>query len=105
MSDPGVRRFDGKTAIVTGAARGIGAAVVERLTSEGCAVACLDIDPDGIEQTAAAARTAGGDAIALPCDVSDESAVRFERCLGHRSFREARCAGEHGGHLVGCPQP
>src|SRR2546423_4589842 len=55
----------GKRALVTGAARGIGAATAERLLSEGARVALLDIEP---------VRAADG-AIALRADVSDEAAV------------------------------
>ena len=39
-------RFDGKTALVTGGARGIGLAISERLLTEGARVAILDRDPD-----------------------------------------------------------
>ncbi len=71
-----MKRFDGKTAIVTGAARGIGEAVVLRLAQEGCAVACMDVAIEGAEATAAAARELGVDAISLACDVGDEAAVQ-----------------------------
>ncbi len=72
-----MNRFDGKAAIVTGAARGIGASVVDRFASEGCAVACLDVALDGAEGTAAAAAEAHGvNAFALTCDVGDEASVR-----------------------------
>ena len=72
---PQARRFEGKTAIVTGAASGLGRAVCVRLGEEGGAVACLDIDGDGAEKTAAAICEAGGEAWSTRCDVGDEASV------------------------------
>ena len=76
---PPARRFEGKTAIVTGAAQGIGAAIALRLAAEGAAVACLDVTTDAIEAVAAEINTesaeAGGRAVALRCDVTDEDGV------------------------------
>lgn len=79
------RRFVGKSALITGAARGIGAAVAHRLASEGCNVTCTDVNVEGIEATAAAARERGVDAIAVPCDVGDEASVKaaFSAHLEH----------------------
>ena len=70
------RRFEGKTAIVTGAASGLGRAVCLRLAEEGGAVACIDLDGDGAQKTAATIGEAGGEAWAVQCDVSDEASVR-----------------------------
>ena len=53
----------GKNAIVTGAARGIGRAIAQRLAAEGAQVAILDIDFDGAQRTAA---EIGGSTMALP---------------------------------------
>ena len=69
------RRFDGRTAIVTGAASGIGRATAIRLASEGAAVACLDVLGDELEQTVEALSILGGSAFAYVCDVTDEHAV------------------------------
>lgn len=66
-------RFEGKVAIVTGAASGIGKAVMQRLASEGAQVAAVDID-GGRLATAVTAAPAGMVA-ALPCDLSDPSAI------------------------------
>lgn len=62
-------------AIVTGGARGIGAAVSARLVRDGYAVAVLDLDEPAAAVTAAAITEAGGRAVAVRCDVADESAV------------------------------
>src|SRR3954447_12357545 len=66
-------RFEGKTAIVTGGARGIGRAIVERLASEGSNVLIADID----EATGkAVAAEIGGSASAFALDVTSEDSWR-----------------------------
>jgi NAD(P)-dependent dehydrogenase (short-subunit alcohol dehydrogenase family) len=69
-------RFEGKTAVVTGAGSGIGRATALRLGSEGAAVACLDIAEDAAQKTAAAIAESGGRATALAVDVADPASVR-----------------------------
>jgi meso-butanediol dehydrogenase / (S,S)-butanediol dehydrogenase / diacetyl reductase len=66
-------RFSDKTAIVTGAASGIGRATALRLVREGAQVACLDVDSAQLAKTL---ELIGSDAaFAVGCDVSQESAV------------------------------
>ncbi|MEV0715541.1 SDR family oxidoreductase [Asanoa sp. NPDC050611] len=67
-----MRRFDGRVALVTGAAHGIGRAVAARLAAEGAAVALADLDEDAVR---AAAAELGGDALPLVCDVTDRATV------------------------------
>jgi 3-oxoacyl-[acyl-carrier protein] reductase len=64
-----------KVAIVTGAARGIGAAVARGLAADGFAVALLDLDEGGVKEGAAAIVSNGGKAIGLSVDVSDTEQV------------------------------
>lgn len=65
-------RFEGKTAIVTGAAQGIGKAIAVKLAREGARVAVADINAEGAQEVAGAL---GGGAFAVRCDVSDPAAV------------------------------
>jgi len=62
-------RLDGRVAIVTGAGRGIGAAIAEAYAEAGAHVVVAARSKDQIERTAAAARTHGVRALAQPCDV------------------------------------
>jgi NAD(P)-dependent dehydrogenase (short-subunit alcohol dehydrogenase family) len=72
---PTTRRFEGRTAIVTGAASGIGRATAIRLASEGASVACLDVAAEGLGETVEALGTLGAKAVAYHCDVTDEAEV------------------------------
>ena len=64
-----------KTAIVTGSARGIGAAVARRLSQDGFGVAVVDLDQAACADTVNAIESAGGQAIAVGANVSDEESV------------------------------
>ena len=64
-----------RVALVTGGARGIGAAIAEALASDGRAVALADLRLDQAESVAAQIRTAGGQALAVDMDVTDSKAV------------------------------
>lgn len=69
-------RLDGRVALVTGAAQGIGAATARRLAAEGAKVALADMNLAGCEQTAQDIATSGAETLALACDVSDAAAAQ-----------------------------
>ncbi|MEU3982086.1 SDR family NAD(P)-dependent oxidoreductase [Streptomyces sp. NPDC026672] len=71
-----LKRFEGHGVLVTGGARGIGAAVSRRLAEEGGRVLLTDRDPDEAERTAARLRERGLAVRAFVCDVADDSSVR-----------------------------
>jgi 3-oxoacyl-[acyl-carrier protein] reductase len=65
-----------KTAVVTGSARGIGAAVAKRLAKDGFGVAVVDLDEAACADTVGAIKSAGGQAVAIGANVADEDSVQ-----------------------------
>ncbi|HYO86932.1 MAG TPA: 3-oxoacyl-ACP reductase FabG [Dermatophilaceae bacterium] len=65
-----------RVAIVTGAARGIGAEISRRSAADGMAVAVVDLDESACEPVVAQIEAAGGRALAVGLDVSDEAGVQ-----------------------------
>lgn len=68
-------RLDGKSAIVVGAALGIGRAIALAFADAGAKVACLDIDAAAASETATRIKNASGTAIAHHCDVTSEVSI------------------------------
>jgi len=68
-------KLNGKVAIVTGAASGIGRAIAERYAAEGAKIAIADLNLDAANATAAEIKAAGGAAMGVAMDVTDEAAV------------------------------
>jgi NAD(P)-dependent dehydrogenase (short-subunit alcohol dehydrogenase family) len=79
--------LDGRAALVTGAARGMGREHCLRLAGQGAAVGALDIDEPALAETVAAVRAQGGEAVGIRTDVSDraaceEAVARFAEAQG-----------------------
>src|ERR1700757_5030399 len=85
--------MDDKTVVVTGAARGIGRAIAERLAAAGAYVVLADVDLDGLETVASVIEDGGGRGEAHRCDVS--SPVDVERLM-------AVAEAHHGPHAIVC---
>jgi NAD(P)-dependent dehydrogenase (short-subunit alcohol dehydrogenase family) len=69
-------RLEGKVAFVTAAGGAIAGATARLFAAEGAAVACVDIVEANVKKTAADIKAAGGKAIDIVCDVTDEDAVK-----------------------------
>jgi 3-oxoacyl-[acyl-carrier protein] reductase len=67
--------LSGQTALVTGAARGLGRCIAQSLAAAGAKVACIDLNVEILAETVAAIRAAGGEAHPLACNVTDSARV------------------------------
>ena len=79
MATPGCFAPDlhaGRRALVTGAARGIGLGIAQRLLREGADVVLVDVDPAALQDALRELPSGGGRSIALACDVRREDEVR-----------------------------
>jgi meso-butanediol dehydrogenase / (S,S)-butanediol dehydrogenase / diacetyl reductase len=69
-------KLDGRSVVITGAARGIGAGLAKRLGTEGAGVTVADLNAEGAKKVAAGVRDAGGRAVGVGCDVGDRDSVK-----------------------------
>src|SRR4051794_21904240 len=78
-----MRLLEGRSAVVTGAARGIGFAIAQTFTEHGARVVLADIDGDAATAAAEKLVADGAEAIAQPCDVTSASdiAILVQRCV------------------------
>ncbi len=83
-----MRRLEGRTAVVTGAANGIGRATALRFASEGANLVILDLDADGLEKVAEEARAKGATVQLLAGDCTDEAFITssFEKIYRDTGF-------------------
>ncbi|HLA85297.1 MAG TPA: 3-oxoacyl-[acyl-carrier-protein] reductase [Thermoguttaceae bacterium] len=65
----------GQIALITGAARGLGRLIAETLAQSGAKVACVDVNTELLAETVGSIQAAGGEALALGCDVTDSQRV------------------------------
>ncbi len=99
MSNLAKLRLDGRTAIVTGAGRGLGRAMAKALAQAGARVVCSARTQTQIDETAAQIRDAGGTAVAVRCDVTDSVQVDrlVERSIDAFSRLDVMIANAGGG--------
>ncbi|MFC3172784.1 SDR family NAD(P)-dependent oxidoreductase [Novosphingobium bradum] len=94
-------RFEGKVAIVTGAAQGIGATYARRLAAEGARVVVSDIKEEGARAVVEEIIAAGGEAIFLPVDVSDEASCLALAQAAKAHFGRIDCLINNAGIFAG----
>lgn len=99
----GLDRLEGRTAIVTGAASGIGRGLALHAAGLGMRVAVADVDESGLEETRGQCEARGAEAIAVPTDVSRPEAVEALADAARDAFDRVHLVFNNAGVLVpGC---
>ena len=93
-------RFNGKVAIITGAARGIGKATSKILASEGCTVVIADINKEEAEKTKSEFNTLGYRAESFQCDISKVEDVEKLIASVHKQFERIDILVNNAGILI-----
>ena len=93
-------RFNGKVAIITGAARGIGKATSRILASEGCTVVTADINKEEAEKTKSEFNTLGYRAESFQCDISKVEDVEKLIASVHKQFERIDILVNNAGILI-----
>jgi NAD(P)-dependent dehydrogenase (short-subunit alcohol dehydrogenase family) len=96
-----VQELNGRVAVVTGAASGIGLALAQRFADEGMRLVMTDIDATALERVAAAVREAGTDVEAVQLDVRDPNAVEAAAQLAVDRFGGLHIAANNAGIVNG----
>ncbi len=81
-----MKKLEGRVAVVTGAASGVGRAMAARFAAEGMRVVLSDVEKQPLEQAASELAAAGHAAIGVPCDVRDAESVDALRDAALREF-------------------
>jgi len=91
------RNLEGKSALVTGGASGIGRATALAFAREGARVAVADILEEAAQSTVAEIEAMGGQALAIACDVTDDDAVKAMIARAVDAFGSLDCAFNNAG--------
>lgn len=89
--------FEGKTAFITGAASGIGLAAAVAFAAEGAPVVVIDRSEEALKETAEKVKAAGGEVLAVACDVSKPEQVEAAVAMGVKAFGRIDCAFNNAG--------